>query len=112
MLADFVIWKSLSAPKRLTLIAGPCVVENRDLCLRIASTLKRACDRLGIFFVFKASFDKANRTSAASFRGPGLESGLAVLAGVRARIGVPVLTDVHSETQAEAAAQVVDVLQI
>jgi len=112
VLADSVIWKSLNAPKRLILIAGPCVIENKELCLRIASTLKRVCDRLGIFYVFKASFDKANRTSGKSFRGPGVESGLAVLADVRARIGVPVLTDIHSEEQARAGAQVVDILQI
>jgi 2-dehydro-3-deoxyphosphooctonate aldolase (KDO 8-P synthase) len=78
----------------------------------VAATLKRICDRLGVFYVFKASYDKANRTSSKSFRGPGLEEGLAVLAKVRARIGVPVLTDVHTEAQAEAAAQVADILQI
>ncbi len=112
MLVDSRIWKSLSAPNRLSLIAGPCVVENQELCLKIASALKRACDRLGIFYVFKASYDKANRTSAKSFRGPGLDSGLSVLAAVRARVGVPVLTDVHSEAQTERAAEVVDLLQI
>lgn len=112
MIGDSVIWKNLTAPKRLFLIAGPCVIENRELCLRIASALKRTCDQLGIFYVFKASFDKANRTSGASFRGPGLDAGLAVLADVRARIGVPVLTDVHSDAQAEAAAHAVDILQI
>ncbi len=97
---------------RLTLIAGPCVIESEKLCLQVAAALKRTCDRLGVFYVFKASYDKANRTSAKSFRGLGLEPGLAVLAKVRARIGVPVLTDVHTEAQAEAAAQVADILQI
>src|ERR1700682_3491869 len=77
---DAAIWKSLNAPRRLTLIAGPCVIEDEGLCLKVASTLKKTCDLLGIFYVFKASFDKANRTSAKSFRGPGLEAGLKVLA--------------------------------
>ena len=112
MLPDSAIWKSLSAPNRLFLIAGPCVVENEKLCLEVASALKETCKKLGIFYVFKASYDKANRSSSKSFRGPGLESGLAVLAKVRAQIGVPVLTDVHSEAQAGVAAAVVDVLQI
>ena len=102
----------MNAPGRLILIAGPCVIESEKLCLRVASALKKTCDRLGVFFVFKASYDKANRTSAKSFRGPGLEEGLAVLADVRARVGVPVLTDVHTEAQATAAARVADILQI
>ena len=102
----------MNAAGRLTLIAGPCVIESEKLCLQVAAALRRTCDRLGVFYVFKASFDKANRTSSKSFRGPGLEEGLAVLAKVRARIGVPVLTDVHTEAQAEAAARVVDILQI
>ena len=112
MLSDSAIWKSLNVPGRLILIAGPCVIESEKLCLEVASTLKRACERLGVFYVFKASYDKANRTSAKSFRGPGLEAGLAVLARVRARVGVPVLTDIHTELQAAAAARVADVLQI
>ena len=112
MLSDSALWKSLNAPGRLILIAGPCVIENEKLCLRVASTLKRTCERLGVFYVFKASYDKANRTSARSFRGLGLEEGLAILAKVRARLGVPVLTDIHTEAQAAAAAQVADVLQI
>ena len=106
------IWKSLNAPARLSLIAGPCVIESDDLCLKIAATLRKTCDRLGIYYVFKASYDKANRTSARSFRGPGLQAGLATLARVREKIGVPVLTDVHTETEAFLAAEVVDVLQI
>jgi 2-dehydro-3-deoxyphosphooctonate aldolase (KDO 8-P synthase) len=106
------IWKSLTALNRLTLIAGPCVIENEGLCLRVAATLKKTCDRLGICYVFKASFDKANRTSAKSFRGPGVDTGLNVLAKVREQIGVPVLTDVHSETQTTPAAEVADILQI
>jgi 2-dehydro-3-deoxyphosphooctonate aldolase (KDO 8-P synthase) len=109
---DSAIWKSLNAPNRLTLIAGPCVIENEKLCLWVASALKRTCDRLGIFYVFKASFDKANRTSARSFRGPGLDEGLRVLAKVRAETGVPVLTDIHTEAHAAIAGEVVDILQI
>ena len=80
--------------------------------MQVASALKRICDRLGIFYIFKASYDKANRTSARSFRGPGLDEGLAVLSKVRARVGVPILTDIHTETQAVAAARVADLLQI
>lgn len=112
MLNDANIWKALHAPNRLTLIAGPCVIENERLCFWIANALKKTCDRLGIFYVFKASFDKANRTSGKSFRGPGLEAGLKTLAKVRAEFGVPVLTDIHKESQAAPAAEVVDILQI
>jgi len=106
------IWKNLDSPRRLFLIAGPCVIENEKLCLHVAGALKKTCARLGIFYVFKASFDKANRTSARSFRGPGLDEGLRVLGKVRAEFGVPVLTDVHTETQAAIAGEVVDILQI
>jgi 2-dehydro-3-deoxyphosphooctonate aldolase (KDO 8-P synthase) len=106
------IWKFLSRANRLVLIAGPCVIESEDLCLSVARKLSNTCRRLGITYVFKASFDKANRTSSRSFRGPGLEAGLEVLARVRTRVGVPVLTDVHTEAQAAQAAAVVDVLQI
>jgi 2-dehydro-3-deoxyphosphooctonate aldolase (KDO 8-P synthase) len=112
VLNDVTIWKSLTATNRLTLIAGPCVIENERLCLRVAAVLQETCRKLGIFFVFKASFDKANRTSTRSFRGPGLEAGLKVLGKVRAEFGVPVLTDVHTETQAAIAGEVVDILQI
>jgi len=112
VLNDATTWKSLTAHARLTLIAGPCVIENKKLCLWIASALKRTCDRLGILYVFKSSFDKANRTSAKSFRGPGLEAGLKVLTSVRAEVGVPVLTDIHTEAQAAIAGKVVDILQI
>jgi 2-dehydro-3-deoxyphosphooctonate aldolase (KDO 8-P synthase) len=112
VLNDSAIWKSLSAPARLSLIAGPCVIENEALCFQVAASLEKTCGRLGIFYVFKASFDKANRTSGKSFRGPGLEAGLQTLAAVRKKFGVPVLTDVHTEAQVAAAAEVVDVLQI
>ena len=112
MLNAAAIWKAFNSPRRLSLIAGPCVIENERLCLRVAAEMKKTCARLGVFYVFKASFDKANRTSAGTFRGPGLEHGLKTLARVRAEFGVPVLTDVHTEAQAAAAAAVVDVLQI
>jgi 2-dehydro-3-deoxyphosphooctonate aldolase (KDO 8-P synthase) len=109
---ETAIWKNLNSPRQLFLIAGPCVIENEKLCLQVASTLKKICRAAGIFYVFKASFDKANRTSASSFRGPGLEDGLKVLAKVRTEFDLPVLTDVHNEAQATAAAPVVDILQI
>jgi 2-dehydro-3-deoxyphosphooctonate aldolase (KDO 8-P synthase) len=112
VLNDAATWKSLTSNRRLFLIAGPCVIESKSLCLDIAKKLRDICARLDIFFVFKASFDKANRTSANSYRGPGLEAGLAVLQEVRDRFQVPVLTDIHSEDQAEPLAQVVDILQI
>ena len=112
MLNDSAIWKSLISPARLSLIAGPCVIESEKLCLQVAESLKKTCDKFGIFFVFKASYDKANRTSGKSFRGPGIEAGLKTLAMIRKKVGVPVLTDVHSETQVAAAAEATDVLQI
>jgi 2-dehydro-3-deoxyphosphooctonate aldolase (KDO 8-P synthase) len=100
----------MTAP--LTLIAGPCVLESRTLALEIADSLAATCRRLGIRYVFKASFDKANRSSGGSYRGPGLDEGLAILAEVRAQVGVPVLTDIHESHQAATVAAVVDVLQI
>jgi 2-dehydro-3-deoxyphosphooctonate aldolase (KDO 8-P synthase) len=93
------------------LIAGPCVVESEELQLRTAERLKAITDRLGIFFIFKSSFDKANRSSDTSFRGPGLDEGLRVLAKVRDELGVPILTDVHDIPQIAPVAEVVDVLQ-
>lgn len=96
----------------LLVIAGPCVIENADLCLRIAEHLALLQAELGVQVVFKASYDKANRTSGGSFRGPGIDEGLAVLARVRAATGLPVTTDVHLPDQAAAAGQVCDLLQI
>jgi 2-dehydro-3-deoxyphosphooctonate aldolase (KDO 8-P synthase) len=93
------------------LIAGPCVIESETLCVETAGTLREVTARLGIPFVFKSSFDKANRTSHDSFRGPGLEAGLAVLEKVRRQVGVPVLTDVHEDSPLAEIAAVVDVLQ-
>jgi 2-dehydro-3-deoxyphosphooctonate aldolase (KDO 8-P synthase) len=106
------LWKSLKSRQRLFFIAGPCVVESESLSLRVAESLRRTCQKFGVTYVFKASYDKANRTSGKSFRGPGLDSGLKALAKVRAETGVPVLTDIHSESQVRAAAEVVDILQI
>ncbi len=98
--------------RTLLVIAGPCVIESAHLCREIAVFLKDLCTRLELPFVFKASFDKANRTSMQSFRGPGIGKGLEVLAGVKEDIGVPVITDIHLPDQAARAAQVVDMLQI
>jgi len=93
------------------LIAGPCVIESESLVLEVAGRMSELTTELGIPYVFKASFDKANRSSRASFRGPGLEAGLRILAEVRRQVGVPVLTDVHEDTPLEEVAAVVDVLQ-
>lgn len=95
----------------LFLIAGPCTAESLGLCLDVAGTMKEICARLGIHYIFKASYDKANRSSGRSERGPGLEGGLGFLAEVRRQIGVPVLTDVHNEADIAEVASVVDVLQ-
>ena len=93
------------------LIAGPCVVESEQLQMDVAGTLKEMTAALGIPFIFKSSFDKANRSSGTSFRGPGLERGLEILAKVRRDLQVPILPDVHDEAQIAAVAAVVDVLQ-
>ena len=95
----------------LSLISGPCVIESEQLQLDVAGQLKEITARLGINFIFKSSFDKANRTSLNSFRGPGMEEGLRVLAEVKRQLGVPVLTDVHEYTPMDEVASVVDVLQ-
>jgi 2-dehydro-3-deoxyphosphooctonate aldolase (KDO 8-P synthase) len=105
-------WTALRRSKTLFLIAGPCVIEGEKLSLKIAGFLQKVCARHKLPFVFKASYDKANRTSARSFRGPGLESGLNILAKVRSEFGIPVLTDVHTEGEAAEAGEVVDALQI
>jgi 2-dehydro-3-deoxyphosphooctonate aldolase (KDO 8-P synthase) len=94
------------------LIAGPCVIESERHAGDVAATLVDITRRLGVPFVFKASFDKANRTSGRSFRGPGLDEGLRVLAGIKARLQVPILTDIHEPAQASVAAAVADVVQI
>ena len=112
MLSTATIWKELSSRRRLSLIAGPCMAESEELCFEVARAMKRTCDKLGIYFVFKASYDKANRSSSSSERGPGIEAGLALLAKIRSKLGVPVLTDIHSEAQVGPAAEVADILQI
>jgi 2-dehydro-3-deoxyphosphooctonate aldolase (KDO 8-P synthase) len=96
----------------LALIAGPCVIESRDFTLKMADEIRQVCDRLQIPFVFKSSFDKANRTSTSSFRGHTIDEGLEILQQVKEKIGVPVLTDIHESNQAAIVAEVVDVLQI
>ncbi|MFZ9854779.1 MAG: 3-deoxy-8-phosphooctulonate synthase [Limisphaerales bacterium] len=106
------LWRQLNSRKQLFLIAGPCVLEDESMALEIGLHLRRICRRLGITYVFKASFDKANRSSGTSFRGPGLEEGLAILGRLRQRLEVPVLTDVHLVEQVVPAARVVDILQI
>lgn len=93
------------------LIAGPCVIESEQMAVDIASEMKAMTDELGIPYIFKASYDKANRTSCRSFRGPGIEEGLRILAAVREKVGVPVLTDVHTEAEVPLVAAVADVLQ-
>ncbi len=95
----------------LFLIAGPCTAESLGLCLEVAGRMKEICQRLGVPYIFKASYDKANRSSGKSARGPGMDEGLNILAEVKRQIGVPVLTDVHTEADIAPVAQVVDVLQ-
>ena len=100
----------IGAGNRPFLIAGPCVIESEQLAMDTAGRIAEITKSLGMPYVFKSSYDKANRTSITSYRGPGLEKGLAILAGVKQQIGVPVLTDVHSDEQATAAGRVVDIL--
>jgi len=96
----------------LFVIAGPCVIESYDLCMTIAAHMKKVCDSLGIAYVFKASFDKANRSAGGSFRGPGMVDGLLVLERVKKELGIPVLTDVHESEQPHEVAKVVDIVQV
>jgi 2-dehydro-3-deoxyphosphooctonate aldolase (KDO 8-P synthase) len=96
----------------LALIAGPCVIESADSAREHAGAIKRIAEKKGIPFIFKASYDKANRSSAASFRGPGLEKGLEILSGIRDELEVPVLSDVHDVSQVRPAAEVLDIIQI
>ena len=98
--------------ERLVLIAGPCVIESYDMAAEIAEFTRDLATSLGMPYVFKASFDKANRTAVTSFRGPGLDEGLAMLARIKEAAGVPILTDIHEAGQAAAAAEVADILQI
>ena len=103
---------SLGEAHPLVVISGPCVIESEDLCILVAKTLKFICKKLGASYVFKASFDKANRTSIQSFRGPGLKEGLKILKNVKNELDVPILTDIHECGQVDAVADAVDVLQI
>lgn len=103
--------RDIGADHPFFLISGPCVIESESFAIDTAGRLKEISDRLSILFVYKSSYDKANRTSASSYRGPGLDEGLAVLQSVKDTVGVPVLTDVHSTSEVAAAASVVDVLQ-
>lgn len=98
--------------EKLTLLAGPCVLEGLERSLMIGRTVKEICERLDINYVFKASFDKANRSSFHSFRGPGMEKGLEILAEIKKELNVPVVTDIHETYQAEPVAKVADILQI
>jgi 2-dehydro-3-deoxyphosphooctonate aldolase (KDO 8-P synthase) len=97
--------------KPLFLIAGPCTAESLELCVEVAGHMKEVCGRLGVPYIFKASYDKANRSSGKSVRGPGIDAGLKLLDEVRRQVGVPILTDVHTEEDIPAVASVVDVLQ-
>ena len=106
-LCDFAV--GLDQP--FFLIAGPCTAESLELCIDVAGQMKEICVRLGVPYIFKASYDKANRSSGKSARGPGVDGGLYILSEVRRQIGVPVLTDVHTEADITAVASVVDVLQ-
>ena len=106
-----LLGRSIGLDQPLFLISGPCVIESADLQLRTAERLKAITDGLGILFIFKSSFDKANRSSGTSFRGPGMDEGLRILERVRDALGVPILTDVHDIPQVKPVAEVVDVLQ-
>jgi len=106
-----LLGREVGLDQPLFLIAGPCVVESEDLQLRTAERLKGITDKLGVHFIFKSSFDKANRSSDKSFRGPGMDEGLRILEKVRDALGVPILTDVHDIPQIAPVAEVVDVLQ-
>jgi len=106
-----LLGRKVGLDEPLFVIAGPCVIESEALVLGVAARLRAIAERLGLLLVFKSSFDKANRSSTASFRGPGLDEGLRILEKVRAETGLPLLTDVHDAEQVRAAAEVVDIVQ-
>ena len=110
--AEVKAGKAVFGGAALPLIAGPCVIESDESCIRHAVRLAEITDKAGFPFVFKCSFDKANRTSHASFRGPGLDKGLEILARVKREVGVPILTDIHEAAQAKPTAEVADILQV
>jgi 2-dehydro-3-deoxyphosphooctonate aldolase (KDO 8-P synthase) len=111
-LRRFNVGKERLGTDSLFLIAGPCVIESEELCLKVARTLKRITHDLAIPFIFKASYDKANRSSLASFRGPGLQKGLKILRRVKESLDIPVTSDVHSREEVDSAAEVLDIIQI
>lgn len=102
----------LGGDNTLCIIAGPCVIESEDLVFSTAQKLKEICQRTGLPFIFKSSYDKANRTSISSFRGPGLEKGLEILSAVKKKLDIPLISDIHSIEQIQPASEVLDVLQI
>ena len=106
------VGKVIFSEKHLGVIAGPCVIESRDHSLKMASEIKQISDKIKLPIIFKSSFDKANRTSIKSFRGPGIDKGMKILSDVKTETGLPVLTDVHTSDQAGIVAEVVDVLQV
>jgi len=108
----FELFGGQFGPDRLFFIGGPCVIESEELAFQVASFLKDTCTRLRIPFVFKSSYDKANRTSVHSYRGPGLDEGLSVLGRIRKELAIPVLTDVHTPAEVGPVSEVVDILQI
>ena len=103
---------TIGGKQRFTLIAGPCAIESEEMSIDVARKIKEICEKLGINYIFKSSFDKANRSSIHSFRGVGMEEGLRILKKVKDEVGVPVITDVHESWQCEKVAEVVDMLQI
>lgn len=111
-MADFDVLGQPIGRDRFFVIGGPCVIESEDLALTVAGFMQETCERLNIPYIFKSSYDKANRTSIRSFRGPGLQAGLDILARLREKLNVPVLTDVHSIPEIEQAKDIVDILQI
>ncbi|KAI7837884.1 hypothetical protein COHA_008371 [Chlorella ohadii] len=112
MAEESAFFKELKAAQPFFLMAGPNVIQSEEHCLKMCRQIKAVTDSLGLKLVFKSSFDKANRTSAASFRGPGMEEGLRILKKVKDTFGVPIITDIHEPHQAEAVAQVADIIQI
>jgi len=110
--SQFEVMGQALGTNRLFVIGGPCVIESREMALMIADFMKQTCERLQLSYVFKSSYDKANRTSWDAYRGPGLREGLNILASIRRELGIPILTDVHTVREAEEAARVVDILQI
>tara|TARA_B100000029_G_scaffold427684_1_gene437182 strand:+ start:310 stop:1122 length:813 start_codon:yes stop_codon:yes gene_type:complete len=111
-LKEVKVGNVIFSEKHLGVIAGPCVIESRDHSLKMASEIKQISDKIKLPIIFKSSFDKANRTSIKSFRGPGIDKGMKILSDVKAETGLPVLTDVHTSDQAGIVAEVVDVLQV